>query len=100
MSEWSPVIDEGMGTSERTVHHRPAPEAPAVPAAAREFDDSLRHVVACAVGYGMGGLGQHFAHVVEETRAHHAQTTYFTPAGKPDDGAGRAIDSRLSAFLL
>jgi len=41
--------------------------------------------IACNSGYGAGGVGQHFAQLVEETRAAGALHRYYAPEVKPDD---------------
>jgi glycosyltransferase involved in cell wall biosynthesis len=45
------------------------------------------HVLACSVGHGDGGLGQHFAQVVEAARADGSLHRYYTPRPRADDAA-------------
>lgn len=47
--------------------------------------------VACSATYGSGGLGQHFSHIVEETRKEGKLAKYYSSAVKPGDPAGQAI---------
>ena len=42
-------------------------------------------VIACRSAYGQGGLGQHFAQLVEETRAQNKLRAYFAHTIKPGD---------------
>lgn len=55
-------------------------------------------VVSCAAPYGVGGLGQHLAHVVEEARATGLLGRYYSPAPKDGDTAGETV--ALSDSLL
>jgi len=52
-------------------------------------------VLACHSPYGQGGLGQHFAHLVEETR-HEEALAYYCNA-KPDPGDDEATGRRVTA---
>lgn len=57
-------------------------------------------VIACRTPYGKGGLGQHFAQLVEESRASGELTSYFAHTLKPGDEAiGRTIDFVRMRFL-
>ena len=51
----------------------------------------LRRVLSCAAPYGKGGLGQHFAQLVEEARSSGALARYFSPRPKAGDAAGHPI---------
>src|SRR5438128_2093522 len=48
--------------------------------------------IACSAPYGVAGLGQHLAQVVEETRADGSLGCYYAPAVRPDDPAGRVLE--------
>jgi len=45
-------------------------------------------ILACNSPYGEGGVGQHFAQLVEESRAQGLLDRYYAPGLKPDDEAG------------
>ena len=45
------------------------------------------HVLACACPYGSGGLGRHFAQLVEEARREGRLLRYYARAGRPGDEA-------------
>ena len=47
--------------------------------------------IACAAGYGSGGLGQHLAEIVEEARQADTLACYYTQSPQPDDPAGRIV---------
>jgi glycosyltransferase involved in cell wall biosynthesis len=52
-------------------------------------------VLACNSPYGQGGIGQHFAQLVEESRAAGVLDHYFAPGIKPDDEeVGRVLPPR------
>jgi glycosyltransferase involved in cell wall biosynthesis len=59
-----------------------------------------RTTLSCTAGYGMGGLGRHFEQLIEDARARGSLEAYYTPVPRPDDGAGRAVSSRLVNPLL
>ncbi len=49
-------------------------------------------VLSCQSAYGEGGVGQHFAHLVEETKDTVGLAHYFNSSPNPDDGAaGRKV---------
>ena len=57
-------------------------------------------VIACRTPYGKGGLGQHFAQLVEESRAKGDLTAYFAHTLKEgDDLMGRRVDFVRLRFL-
>ena len=57
-------------------------------------------VLSCQSPYGQGGVGQHFAHLVEETKATVGLAHYYNSAPSSEHGeAGRAVSSRLSRWL-
>jgi glycosyltransferase involved in cell wall biosynthesis len=43
-------------------------------------------IIACGSPYGKGGIGRHFAQIVEEAREKGHLQHYYTPIIKPDDG--------------
>ena len=50
-------------------------------------------VIACRSAFAQGGLGQHFAQLVEESRASNQLTAYYSHTIKPgDEGIGRTIE--------
>jgi len=51
-------------------------------------------VIACNSSYGQGGVGQHFAQLVEESRAQGELARYYAPGLKPDDEKGRRLSIR------
>ncbi len=54
--------------------------------------DSLSSlVVSCPAPYGVGGMGRHLAHLVEEARSAGRLQAYFADVIKGDDFLGRAI---------
>lgn len=48
-------------------------------------------VISCGSPYGQGGVGQHFAQVVEEARADGTLERYYCPQPLADDPAGRSL---------
>lgn len=56
-------------------------------------------VISCSAKYGRGGVGQHFAQVVEEARASGDLGFYLTPAPKPNDAEGIVIYGGDSRWL-
>jgi len=58
-------------------------------------------VLACHSPYGQGGIGQHFAHLVEETRADGALAYYCNAAPRSTDGPalGRPITAAPFGWL-
>lgn len=58
-------------------------------------------VISCNSAYGTGGIGQHFAQLVEESREAGVLTHYYTPRPRKDDRRGKAIqDNGLGRFLV
>lgn len=52
-------------------------------------------IIACNAPYGQGGMGQHLAQVVEDTRADRRCMTYYAYALKPgDDAQGEVVTNR------
>lgn len=51
-------------------------------------------VIACNSTYGRGGIGQHFAQLVEEARARGMLGRYYAPGLKADDEKGRRVEKR------
>jgi len=51
-------------------------------------------VIACNASYGQGGVGQHFAQLVEESRAQGELARYYAPGLKPDDDRGHRVSTR------
>ena len=57
-------------------------------------------VLACQSPYGNGGVGQHFAHLVTETKATVGLAHYYNSAPHPEDGAaGRTVSGGLYQWL-
>ncbi|MFP4228867.1 MAG: glycosyltransferase family 4 protein [Salinivenus sp.] len=53
-------------------------------------------VLSCQSAYGRGGVGQHFAHLVEETKATVGLAYYLNSRPNPDDGpAGRKVSDAV-----
>ncbi|NNF57303.1 MAG: glycosyltransferase family 4 protein [Rhodothermaceae bacterium] len=55
------------------------------------------HVIACGSPYGQGGVGQHFAQVVEDARAAGTLAYYLTPRPRAGDEPGRTVS--LAPFV-
>jgi glycosyltransferase involved in cell wall biosynthesis len=51
-------------------------------------------VIACNSPYGQGGIGQHFAHLVEDSRREGALDRYYTTRPKSGDDKGRELEKR------
>jgi Glycosyltransferase len=51
-------------------------------------------VIACNSAYGEGGIGQHFAQLVEEARARGMLGRYYAPGLKANDEKGRRVEKR------
>ena len=51
-------------------------------------------VIACNSSYGKGGIGQHFAQLVEESRARGRLRRYYAPGLKTGDEKGRRVEKR------
>ena len=61
----------------------------------------LGKTIACSAAHGDGGLGQHFAQIVENARAAGALNGYYAPGIKTgDDDRGRIVAERLSSWLF
>lgn len=66
-----------------------------------DFTFAGRHLLSCIAPYGGGGLGQHFAQVVEETRAAHGDVRYYTARAKPgDEGNAIIVTDALTPKLI
>lgn len=50
--------------------------------------------IACNSAYGQGGVGQHFAQLVEETRNTGALSSYWAPGIKTGDPKGRVVERK------
>lgn len=63
-----------------------------------KINDASMRVLACKTRYGRGGLGQHFAQLVEESRDEGVLGRYFAYAIRPDDEeVGSVIPKRRIA---
>jgi glycosyltransferase involved in cell wall biosynthesis len=51
-------------------------------------------VISCNSPYGQGGVGQHFAQLVEESREEGLLDRYYAPDPKPGDQAGTRIEKK------
>lgn len=51
-------------------------------------------VLACNAPYGQGGLGQHFAQLVEQSRTRGLLDRYYAPGLKPEDQAGIRLEKK------
>src|SRR5688572_8943299 len=60
-------------------------------ACARMSASRRNAVVACAAPYGVGGLGQHLAEIVEEARRRGEEVRYFATSIKKEDPLGRVL---------
>lgn len=61
----------------------------------------LGKTIACSVPYGAGGLGQHFAQVVEDARAEGVLSRYCSPQIKNgDEETGQVVSENRSALLF
>ena len=55
--------------------------------------------IACSAPYGSGGLGQHLAQLVEQTRSAGQLSHYYSGGVKPKDPQGRKIDIPIASWL-
>ena len=53
----------------------------------------MKRVIGCNSAYGSGGIGQHLAHLVEESRTANTLWRYLTPEGKLGDPYARTLSS-------
>jgi glycosyltransferase involved in cell wall biosynthesis len=53
----------------------------------------------CTARYGAGGIGQHFAHLVEETRCDNVLDRYYAPSVRGEDPHGRVVSNRTYGLL-
>lgn len=53
----------------------------------------MRRVIGCNATYGVGGIGQHLAHMVEKSRAAGVLGGYLVPEGKPGDAQAQSVSS-------
>ena len=56
--------------------------------------------LSCGARYGSGGLGRHFAQLVEEARGRGDLDAYYCPFPQAGDAAGRRVDPRAVAPAL
>jgi len=61
---------------------------------------SIMRILTCNSPYGCGGLGQHFAQLVEESRSEGTLRTYYTPRPRTNDAKGRQVSRRKWLDLL
>lgn len=54
----------------------------------------MMRVITCDSDYGQGGIGQHFAQLVEASRERGRLARYYTPAPKAGDEKGRRIEKK------
>jgi glycosyltransferase involved in cell wall biosynthesis len=57
-------------------------------------------IVSCGAPYGVGGLGQHLAAVVEEARSVGELQRYYSGRPKPGDEAGEVVSSTAGSVLM
>jgi glycosyltransferase involved in cell wall biosynthesis len=55
--------------------------------------------LSCSSAYGSGGLGRHFAEMVEETRSAQKLHHYYTSSIKPDDSHGQVVAVRFGSII-
>lgn len=56
--------------------------------------------ISCNAAYGSGGLGQHFAQIVEEARADGSLARYYAPGIRPgDEAVGTQVREEMSQWL-
>lgn len=53
----------------------------------------MLRVIGCNTAYGSGGIGQHVAHMIEESRASGVLHRYLLPEGKPDDPLAQSVQA-------
>ena len=58
------------------------------------------HVLACSTAYGDGGLGRHFAQLIEESRADGTLGGYYAYAPRESDWLGESIHARWGNSLV
>ncbi len=51
----------------------------------------MKRIIGCNAAYGVGGIGQLLAHMVEESRTTRTLCRYLTPKGKPDDSHAQTV---------
>lgn len=56
-------------------------------------------VLSCDSPYGQGGVGQHFAQLVEESRRENLLKCYYAPEVKPGDAKGREVTIRTYGLI-
>jgi glycosyltransferase involved in cell wall biosynthesis len=62
-------------------------------------DQVLTKVVACTSPYGKGGLGRHFAEIVDEARAEQRLACYYSRYTHPNDPASLALPQQTAQWL-
>jgi glycosyltransferase involved in cell wall biosynthesis len=56
--------------------------------------------ISCPAPYGVGGLGRHFAQLVESARRAGSLAAYYTPRPKDSDSQGHAIPTRIGGLAV
>lgn len=56
-------------------------------------------IISCNSPYGKGGVGQHFAQLIEESRQENLLKCYYTSQKKPDDPQCREVSFRTYGLL-
>lgn len=59
----------------------------------------MRKSLSCSAPYGSGGLGRHFAEMIEETRSHGTLHHYYTPSIKPNDPHGQVVQGQIRHLI-
>lgn len=59
----------------------------------------MERIIACFASYGSGGLGQHFAQIIEEARSQDQLLSYYSFGKRADDPACRTINQPLAKSL-
>ena len=61
----------------------------------------IKKTIACNAGHDSGGLGQHFAQIVEDARAAGILTQYYTSKIKPkDEAVGHVVNETLAPLFF
>jgi glycosyltransferase involved in cell wall biosynthesis len=56
--------------------------------------------LSCGAGYGSGGLGRHFAQLIEEARGRGELEAYYCPSPQAEDAAGHQVHPRAAGPAL
>ena len=59
----------------------------------------MKRTIACFSSYGSGGLGQHFAQIVEEARSQQQLLQYYSFGSKAEDASGKIIQIAAKRWL-